>query len=229
MARDWRRAVLAAFAAAMLGGACALGANAQPADGDRSAIAATRQDPAAAQRAIEAALKQLEAGRTERAVQALSATLAAGNLPPAIMAKALYVRGMAYRQQGQPAQAISDFSSALWLRGGLGGDDRAGAIRERSAAFADAGLADPKSTPAPAAKTVSSGSNWLSNLFGGAPSTPPPAPPPAPRTSAAPPERVKPAAAPPAPDTWSSNTEVHERPRAAAAAPRKAPPARTAP
>ena len=156
MARDWRRAMLAAFAAAMLGGACALGTNARAADDDGAAKAGKRQDPAAAQRAIEAALKQLEAGRTERAVQALSATLAAGNLPPAIMAKALYVRGMAYRQQGQPAQAISDFSSALWLRGGLGGDDRAGAIRERSAAFADAGLADPKSTPAPAAKTVSS-------------------------------------------------------------------------
>ena len=91
-----------------------------------------RQDPAEAQRAIEAALKLLEAGKAEPAAQALSAVLAGGNLPPAIMAKALFYRGVAYRQQKMPAQAIADLTSALWLKGGLGGNDRADAMRQRT-------------------------------------------------------------------------------------------------
>src|SRR5687767_6649268 len=142
MARDWRRAVLAALAAAMLGAACAHGAFAQEAeDSEGQAKAAPekkakkKQDPAEAQRAIESALKQLQAGKAEQAVQAVSAAVAGGNLPPAVLAKALYVRGAAHRRQGRPAQAISDLTSALWLRGGLGGDEREEAIKEKAQAY----------------------------------------------------------------------------------------------
>ena len=78
-----------------------------------------RQDPVEAQRAIEAALKLLEAGKSDQAAQALTTVLGGGNLPPAIMAKALLYRGIAYRQQKKPAQAIADLTSALWLKGGL--------------------------------------------------------------------------------------------------------------
>src|SRR5262245_17767290 len=110
MAREWRRAVFAALAAAMLGSACMFGAqsgaraqatNAEPEEEAPAALDAQpkggkkRQDPADAQRTIETALKQLQAGRAEQAVQAMTATLSGGNLPPAIMAKAFYVRGMA--------------------------------------------------------------------------------------------------------------------------------------
>ena len=56
-----------------------------------------KQDPVEAQRAIEAATKLLNAGKVDRAVQSLTDTLAGGNLPPAVMAKAFYVRGMGYR------------------------------------------------------------------------------------------------------------------------------------
>lgn len=176
LARDWRRAILTALTGAMLACSCPIGSHAQSggepdaeeSKGHRSkASARKRQDPIEAQRSVESALEQLQAGRAERAIQALSATLAGGNLPPAIMAKALLVRGMAYRQQGQPAQAISDLTSALWLKGGLGDDDRTEAMRERSAAYAAAGLRDPGDVAAgPAPKTASSG-NWLSNLLGG--------------------------------------------------------------
>ena len=48
------------------------------------------------------------------------------------MAKALFYRGVAYRQQRKPAQAISDLTSALWLKGGLGGSDRADALQQRT-------------------------------------------------------------------------------------------------
>jgi cell division septation protein DedD len=245
MAREWRRAVFAALAAAMLGGACMLGAQLgtrayaaneeaeedqepnqdQSSDPSPAADAQRkggkkRQDPAEAQRSVEAALKQVQAGRAEQAVQALTATLSAGNLPPALMAKALYVRGLAYRRQGRSAQAISDLNSALWLKGGLGGEDRVEATKERSAAYADAGLGGGREPEGPAPKTASG--NWLSGLFGSptpaaeAPARQPaPAPAPA-RAEAPPPAKARTAVS----SGWSSTTEVQtDRSALAAAAP----------
>jgi hypothetical protein len=146
MARDWRKVALAVLTAATVASVCALDAHAQtskrpakianaaqkapPAedkqsdDSDAEAQAKApaknkRQDPVEAQRIIEGANKLLQAGKADRAAQALSATLAGGHLPPPIMAKALYLRGVAYRQTNKPAQAISDLTSALWLKGGL--------------------------------------------------------------------------------------------------------------
>jgi cell division septation protein DedD len=257
MARDWRRAVFAVLAAAMLGGACALGPHAFAAaeeepeeEQTKNAAPETapeappktgakkRQDPADAQRTIEAALKQLQAGKSEQAVHSLSAALTGGNLPPAILAKALYVRGMAYRQQGKPAQAVSDLTSALWLKGGLGSDDRADAIKQRADAYADAGLTDRGEPDRPEAPAKTASSNWLGNLFGGSgASSDPPAPPP-PAVAKAPVQKAeaqKADAAPPskAPAAglsgWSSKTQVQaDRPALAAAPAVQAPEAPTA-
>jgi cell division septation protein DedD len=244
MARDWRGAVLAAIAAAMLGCACALGAFAQQGEEEHEDEAKAapekvekakkKQDPAEAQRAIEAALKQLQAGKAEQAVQALTATLAGGNLPPAILAKALYVRGMAHRRQGRPAQAISDLAGALWLKGGLGGDERQEAMKEKSAAYADAGLADPGESQG-SSKTSSAGGpgSWLSGIFGGGSQEPAPHPkpkvsalPPAPKISPPPVEEAEPppSSAPKvAVDTpWTSDIEeVEETPETPKAGPSK--------
>ena len=109
-----------------------------------------KQDPAEAQRAIDAAVTLLEAGKSEPAAQALTTVLDGGNLPPAIMAKALLYRGIAYRQQKKPAQAIADLTSALWLKGGLGEADRSDAMKQRSSAYQEAGLADSGGPIAPA-------------------------------------------------------------------------------
>jgi hypothetical protein len=143
-----------------------------------------RRNPAEARHAVEAATKLLEAGKSEQAAQALTATLTGGNLPPAILAKAFYVRGLAYRQQGKPAQAISDLTNALWLKGGLGGAERVDALKQRSAAYRDAGLTENGEVvaSAPAAKSKSwwggetastgasstglAGGGWWNNLFG---------------------------------------------------------------
>ena len=150
MARDWRKVALAVLTAAALASVCvARLARRSPADrqgrqGARKIVRTPserqdddeeeqakapakkkRQDPVEAQRAIEDADKLLQGGKAEQAHQTLTVTLAGGNLPPAIMAKALYIRGMAYRQQSKPAQAISDLTSALWLKGGLTEEDRA--------------------------------------------------------------------------------------------------------
>jgi cell division septation protein DedD len=242
MARDWRRSALVAVAAAVLGGACALGAPARAAEEEAGAEPAQstpdaepksgkkRQDPAEAQRTIETALKQLQAGRPELALPGLTAILAGGNLPPAIMARAFYVRGMAFRQQRRPAQAISDLNSALWLKGGLGGDERAEAVKERATAYADAGLRDTGDTERAPPKTA--GGNWLSGVFGGG-SNPPasrpapaPAPPPAAR-AAEPPAAKAPSAIG---SGWSSTTQSQpQRPALAAAAPSAAPRAEAPP
>ena len=239
MARDWRRLAFAIVAAAAVGFACAAsGAAQEPAkspakktkakakapeseeaeEGEegaaKSAPKKKRQDPAEAQRAIEAALKLIEAGKAEPATQALSAVIAGGNLPPAMMAKALFYRGVAYRQQKMPAQAIADLTSALWLKGGLGGNDRADAMRQRTSAYQEAGLAEsgeplaPATVPnapraptrtasveqgwgseaspsAPATKQSGSGWNPFAGWFGGSPPSASPPPPPAAATHAA--------------------------------------------
>ena len=157
MARGWRKLVIAAIAAAALATVCMPGAESQapPKAQDQDAAAKApakkkKQDPVEAQRAVDAALKQLEAGKADQAVVALSTTLAGGNLPPAIMAKALLYRGIAYRQQKKPAQAIADLTSALWLKGGLGDSDRRDALRQRSSAYQEAGLTETGEVIAPA-------------------------------------------------------------------------------
>jgi cell division septation protein DedD len=257
MARAWRRTLLAAVATALLGSAYALGTLAWAADEQAEEEPAheasegqpdqaskggkKRQDPAEAQRAIEAALKQVQAGRPEQALPGLTATLSGGNLPPAIMAKAFYVRGMAFRAQRRPAQAISDLNSALWLRGGLGGEDRDGAVRERAAAYADAGLGDQGEVAVSAASPKAASGSWLSglfsgpspSLFGSSGSSEPPRPPPAAAPPPAP-AAVSPAATAPTAvaGAWNSTTQTQApRPPAPAAPPPRAepPPPRAAP
>ena len=283
MARDWRKVALAVLAAAALASVCALDTHAQatkqsakaakspdksaeqppePEEKDEAEEVVAkappkkkRQDPVEAQRAIEAAGKLLQTGKAEQAAQALTATLAGGNLPPAIMAKALYVRGMAYRQQSKPAQAISDLTSALWLKGGLAESERADALKQRAAAYSDAGLTEngeaianapaaKEKSPAPAkswgavtsapdatASNNTTGGNWFSNWFN---SAAPPAQanaPPQVTASIAKPDPPPPPAAqpPPAPrvsSAWSNKTEVHADVAPAAVAGRPPPTAK---
>lgn len=266
MARDWRKVALAVLTAVALASVCALDSHAQankqpakstkspqakspeaeakqPEEGEDAAAKAPakkkRQDPVEAQRAIEAATKLLEAGKADQAAQALTATLAGGNLPPPIMAKALYARGIAYRLQSKPAQAISDLTSALWLKGGLPEAERADALKQRAAAYSDAGLTESgeavaatKERPASPAKswntattssdpapTGQTGGNWFNNLFNlpasaAQPASPPP-PPSTPQATASIQKADPPPAAAPPPagkrisTAWSSTTQVH--------------------
>ena len=218
MTGDWRKLALAAAAAIALaatgapygaaqtpapGKAGAKKAPAKDADGEAEGEPAKpkRQDPIEAEHAIAAALQQLEAGKSAEAMQALTRVLNGGGLPPGMMARALLYRGIAYRQQKKPAQAIADLTSALWLKGGLGEADRADALKQRAGAYQEAGLADSGDSTVPAvpnatrgARTASAGgaageaapsappssSGWpnpFAGWFGGA-SPPPPRPPP---------------------------------------------------
>ncbi len=249
MAGHWLRSTLAGLAAAVAVLACngvvAAPKKAAPAaaksedqpdaddgkSGPAKKSAKKKQDPAEASRAIEQALKLLEAGKSEQAAQALSAVIGGGNLPPPIMAKALLYRGIAYRQQNKPTQAIADLTSALWLKGGLAEQERKDALRQRASAYQEAGLSDTGEPVAPAmpsagTRTASAGglsedgspsaapkesSGWsfgnaFSSLFGGGSSSSEQQPTPPAATTAS----IEPARSPPRPATsaWSSNTEV---------------------
>lgn len=158
-----------------------------------------------ADRRIEAAIAALESGKTDRAVQELTSAISGGKIAQARLAQALYYRGLAYRKQGKPAQAIADFTSALWIKNGLDPQQRNDALLNRAGAYRDAGLADQAEEDekrvaataaakgqagavraastqhrvqesAPAPTTSNSGlSNFFSALFGGSPTAQPPA------------------------------------------------------
>jgi len=101
-----------------------------------------QKDTAAIQRAYAAGTKAYEAGDMAGAEQQLSVALSGGGLPNAQMARALYLRGAAYRKLGRPAQAISDLTTAVWLKGGLSDTDKAKATEERQLAYREAGLGE---------------------------------------------------------------------------------------
>jgi hypothetical protein len=81
----------------------------------------------------------LAAGKYDAAVRQFSATINADNAAPAEAAKALYLRGIAYRKLNQPSRAIADFGAAMWL--GLAEGDRVKALVNRGLAYQSAGLA----------------------------------------------------------------------------------------
>lgn len=163
--------------------------------------AKAKADPTAAQAEVEAGVNALGAGRAEAAVNHLNTAITSGTLPSAQSARALYYRGVAHRRTNKPAQAISDLTNALWIKNGLTPEQREDALRQRSAAYRDAGLpeqgeppghasakaaapakgvpanATPFSAvaPAPPAAPSSTGS-FFSSLFGGSSASNEPAP-----------------------------------------------------
>lgn len=90
----------------------------------------------------EKGARSFEAGKYEAAITSLTSSLSAGGLTSQQMAKALYYRGLAYRKQGKNPLAISDLTSAIWLKSGLSDTERAVAIDQRQAAYREAGLGD---------------------------------------------------------------------------------------
>lgn len=122
-------------ATAMLAGLVAGTAPAEAAKG--------KSDPVTeADRTIQTAIGALEAGKADLAVQELTAAITGGKISQSKLARALYYRGLAYRKQGKPAQAIADFTSSLWIKNGLDQQQRSDALANRAAAYRDAGLSD---------------------------------------------------------------------------------------
>lgn len=132
----------------------AAGNAAQPAAGPQRGQAPSdddaeqkKQAAAAARQAYDAGLKAFANSKYQSAEELLSTALKGGGLAPTEMAKAFYTRGMAYKKQNKPGQAISDLTSALWLKNGLSGTDRETATAERSEAYKMAGIEDTGKGP----------------------------------------------------------------------------------
>jgi len=103
----------------------------------------------------------LAAGKYDAAVRQFSATISADNVAPPEAAKALYLRGIAYRKLNQPSRAIADFGAAMWL--GLPEGDRVKALVNRGLAYQSAGLA--KEGEADIALARKSGSGEVDQLI----------------------------------------------------------------
>src|ERR1700674_1946451 len=103
------------------------GAANKPADAaaDQTSGAADEKQKIAelAQRTLDAGIKASQAGKSDEAIKALDAALHAG-LNGQQTARALYYRGLTNRKLGKPGLAISDLTSALWLKDGLVGPER---------------------------------------------------------------------------------------------------------
>ena len=80
----------------------------------------------------------LSAGKYDAAVRQLSSTINSDNAAPADAARALYLRGLAYRKMGDSARAIADLGAAIWL--GLPESDKVIAFVNRGLAYKSAGL-----------------------------------------------------------------------------------------
>ena len=188
--------------------------------------------PAFANLGLKNGEASLEAGKYELAARQLSATVNDKDSTTDEAAKALYLRGIAYRKLGQPARAISDLGAAVWL--GLGSSEKVRALVNKGLAYRAVGLssqaegaldqarrassagevdrliAKDGSTAVASAGSVedvsTSGSVWdrLVPSFGASSSD---APPPSPEPEAAPPQQSTQTAAAPS-SGWSA--EVSE-------------------
>lgn len=124
------------------------------------AVALVLMCAAASAKAQEAGLKNgtaaLNAGNYDNAVRLLTSTVNSEGAPSGEAAKALYLRGIAYRKLGQPSRAIADLGAAIWL--GLPGSDRVRAQVNRGLAFRSAGLTSEAEADFSAARRASSSS-----------------------------------------------------------------------
>ncbi len=139
------RAVTAAFAAICVASTALPGASLaqQPAKPPAADAASQKQQAKeTGKRAFEAGVKSHQAGKYQPAVDQISESLRLGGLAGAEMARALYIRGLSYKKLNKPGLAISDLTSALWLKNGLNDADRQSAVAERAEAYKLAGLSD---------------------------------------------------------------------------------------
>ena len=204
--------------------------------------AAAKASPAGSDtdRVLDGAVKSLEAGNADAAMTALDDLLKSGGLPNNHMARALYLRGLAHRKKGRPAQAIADLTSAIWLKDGLNEKDRNTALNARSEVSREVGVAapaagtgsaatpaaasagSPASQPAPRTRTAAASTSTDSTLSeagftrGFAPFPTPSPPTPEPEPPAA--QNAPPVG--PATSSWQSATKVDAKESRRASEPR---------
>lgn len=113
--------------------------------------------PAHAQNAgLKNGAESLNSGSYNAAVRQLSAAVNDGNSTKGQAAKALYLRGIAYRKLSQPGRAISDLGAAIWL--GLPPSDKVRALVNKGLAYQAAGLSSQGNAEFARARSASSSS-----------------------------------------------------------------------
>jgi len=100
---------------------------------------------AGAQRSLEAGIGSYRDGALEVAVEAFSDALQQGDLTAQQTAQAFYYRGLSYRELGRPGQGITDLSAAIAVKNGLTKAQLKDAIRNRTGAYQEAGIAGKES------------------------------------------------------------------------------------
>jgi tetratricopeptide (TPR) repeat protein len=122
------------------------------------------------QQAFDGGIKAYGSGKFEEAQRAFDAAVR-GGLPSAQMPRLLYYRGLTFRKLGKPGYAVSDLTSALWLKGGLSEAERADAIKARALAYNESGVSDvppvPQSAYAEAPKIPSTPATTQTAMAGG--------------------------------------------------------------
>jgi len=113
-------------------------------------LAATNSAEAQESGALAGGVSALNSGKYDSAVRQLSTAIASSSISPGEAAKALYLRGIAYRKMNQPARSISDLGAAMWL--GLPPSDRLKAQINRGLAYRAAGLNEQGEAELAAAK-----------------------------------------------------------------------------
>lgn len=98
----------------------------------------------------------LNAGQFKDAARQLSATVNDKDATINQVARALYLRGIAYRRAGYPGQAAADLGAALWL--GLPSSDKARAYVNKGLAFQAAGMESQGASAMAQARRYSSAS-----------------------------------------------------------------------
>lgn len=98
------------------------------------------------QQIFEGGVKAYGLGKYDEAQRAFEAAIRAG-MPSNQMPRVLYYRGLTFRKQGKPGFAVSDLTSALWLKGGLSEAERADAIKNRALAYHESGVSEVPPVP----------------------------------------------------------------------------------
>jgi len=145
-----------ALIAGLMAVALPIAAHAAPSQSGKKPAAAKQADDDSAddkgksaalvQQIFEGGIKAYNAGKFDEAQRAFEAAIRAG-LPSHQMPRVLYYRGLTFRKLGKPGFAVSDLTSALWLKGGLSEAERADAIKARALAYQESGISDVPPVP----------------------------------------------------------------------------------
>jgi len=98
------------------------------------------------QQIFDGGIKAYGVGKYEEAMRAFEAAIRTG-MPSQQMPRVLYYRGLTFRKLGKPGFAVSDLTSALWLKGGLSEAERADAIKNRALAYHESGVSEVPPLP----------------------------------------------------------------------------------